>query len=72
MKKDGKNNKNMMMRKVIYYETDTVTEPPKILGSPTYVLAPKTLDSHASAPNGPIGPVSCIFFTSPKSVHPIS
>jgi hypothetical protein len=49
-----------------------VTEPPKILGPPIDVLVPRTLDSHASAPNSSTGPDSYIFFTSPKSVHPIS
>jgi hypothetical protein len=49
-----------------------VTEPPKILGPSTDVLVLKTSDSRAGAPNGSVGPVSCIAFTSPKSVHPIS
>jgi hypothetical protein len=49
-----------------------VTEPPKILGPPTDVLVLKTLDNHAGAPNGSTGPVSCICFTSPKSIHPIA
>jgi hypothetical protein len=49
-----------------------VTDPLKILGPPTDVLVPRTLDSHADAPNSSTGPDSCISFTSPKSVHPIS
>jgi hypothetical protein len=49
-----------------------VMEPPKILGPPTDVLVPRTLDSHAGAPNSSTGPNSCISFTSPKSVYPIS
>jgi hypothetical protein len=47
-------------------------EPPKVLGPPTDVLVPRTLDSHAGAPNSSIGPDSHISFISPKSVHPIS
>jgi hypothetical protein len=39
-----------------------VTEPPKILGPPTAVLVPRTLDSHADAPNSLTGPSACIFF----------
>jgi hypothetical protein len=50
----------------------TVTEPPKILGPTTDVLVLKTSDNRAGAPNGSTGPISCISFTSPKSVHPIS
>jgi hypothetical protein len=38
-----------------------VMEPPKILGPPTAVLVPRTLDSHANAPNSLTGPSSCIF-----------
>jgi hypothetical protein len=49
-----------------------VTEPCKILDTPTDVLATRTLDSHAGAPNSSTGPDSCIFITSPKSVHLIS
>jgi hypothetical protein len=41
-----------------------VTEPSKILGSPTAVLVPTTLDSHADAPNSSTGPSSCIFLIS--------
>jgi hypothetical protein len=50
----------------------SIKEPPKILGPPTDVLVPKTLESHAGAPNGSTGPVSYISFTLPKSIHPIS
>jgi hypothetical protein len=39
-----------------------VTEPPKILGPPTFVLVPRTLDSHADAPNSSTGLDSCIIF----------
>jgi hypothetical protein len=39
-----------------------MTEPPKILGPPTPVLVPKTLDSHADAPNILPRPSSRIFF----------
>jgi hypothetical protein len=39
-----------------------LTEPPKILGPPTIVLVPRTIDSHADAPNSSTGPDSCIFF----------
>jgi hypothetical protein len=42
------------------------------ISPPTVVLVPRTLDNHAGAPNGSIGLVSCISFTSPKIVHPIS
>ena len=49
-----------------------VTEPPKILDPPTDVLVTRTLDSHAGAPNSSTRPDSCIFITSPKSVHLIS
>jgi hypothetical protein len=38
------------------------TEPPKILGPPTAVLVPRTLDYHVDAPNSSTGPDSCIFF----------
>jgi hypothetical protein len=49
-----------------------IMEPSKILGPPTNVLVPSTLDSHAGAPNVSTGPDSSISFTSLKSVHPIS
>jgi hypothetical protein len=49
-----------------------VTKHPEIVAPPIDVFVLKTLDSHAGAPNGSTGLVSCITFTSPKSVHPIS
>jgi hypothetical protein len=39
-----------------------VIEHPKILGPPTTVLVPRTLDSHVDAPNSLIGSDSYIFF----------
>jgi hypothetical protein len=56
----------------LFGDTGAVTEPSKILGPLTVVIVPKTLDSYVGAPNGSIGPVSCISFTSPKSTHPVS
>jgi hypothetical protein len=56
----------------LFGDTGAVTEPSKILGPLTAVIVPKTLDSYVGAPNGSIGPVSCISFTSPKSTHPVS
>jgi hypothetical protein len=41
-------------------------------GTSQDVLVPRTLDSHAGAPNSSIGPDSFISCTSPKSVHPMS
>jgi hypothetical protein len=38
-----------------------VMESPKILGPSTPVLVPRTLDSHADAPNSLTGHGSCIF-----------
>jgi hypothetical protein len=49
-----------------------VTEPPKVLGPPTYVLVLRTLDSHAGALNGLVGSITCISIISPKSVYPIT
>jgi hypothetical protein len=41
-----------------------VTEPPKILGPPIAILVPRTLDTHADAPNRLSRPSSCISFIS--------
>jgi hypothetical protein len=49
-----------------------ITEPPKILGPPTYVHVLSTSYSHAGALNGSVGPVICISITSPKSAYPIT
>jgi hypothetical protein len=49
-----------------------VTEPPKILGPPTYVLVLRTLDSHAGALYGSAGPITCISIISPKNAYPIT
>jgi hypothetical protein len=50
----------------------TITEPPKILGPPTNVLVLRTSDSHVGTLNGPVGPITCISITSPKSAYPIT
>jgi hypothetical protein len=42
--------------------TIRVIEPPKILGPPTAVLVPRTIDNHADAPNSSTEPDSFIFF----------
>jgi hypothetical protein len=52
------------------YEFTVVTEPPMVLGPPTYVLVLRISDSHAH--NDSAGPVICISITSPKSAYPIT
>ena len=52
--------------------SQSITEPPKILGPPIDVLVPRTSDSHAGALNGSAGLVICISITSPKSAYPIT
>jgi hypothetical protein len=49
-----------------------VMKPPKVLGPPTDVLVLRTLDSHAGALNGLVGPITCISIISPKSAYPIT
>jgi hypothetical protein len=49
-----------------------VTEPPKLLGPPTYVLLLRTSDNHVGAHNHSTSSVLCIFITSPKNVSPIT
>ena len=49
-----------------------VTKPPKILGPPTDVIALRTIDNHAGALNGSVGPITCISIISPKSTYPIT
>jgi hypothetical protein len=48
-----------------------VTEPPKSLGPPTFVLVHRTSDNPAGAPNHLISLVS-VFFTLPKSISPVT
>jgi hypothetical protein len=52
--------------------TESVKEPPKILGPPTDILVLETSDSHAGAHNCLVGPVISISITSPKSAYPIT
>jgi hypothetical protein len=47
-----------------------VTEPPKLLGSPTVVLVQRTSGNPVDAPDHSTSSVS-VSFTSPKSVSPI-
>jgi hypothetical protein len=49
-----------------------VMEPPKVLGPPTYVLVPRTSDSHAGAHNDSASSVICILIISPKSASPMT
>jgi hypothetical protein len=48
-----------------------VTEPPKVLGPLTDVLALRTSDNHVGAHNHSTSLVICIFIISPKSASPI-
>jgi hypothetical protein len=48
-----------------------VTEPPKSLGPPTFVLVQRTLDNPVDAHNHSTSSVS-VSFSSPKSVSPIT
>jgi hypothetical protein len=47
------------------------TEPPKVLGPPTYVLVLRTSDKHVDAHNQLTSSVICIIIISPKSASPI-
>jgi hypothetical protein len=49
-----------------------VTEAPKVLGPPTYVLVLRTSDNHAGAHNHSASSIICIFIISPKSASPIT
>jgi hypothetical protein len=49
-----------------------VMESPKVLGPPTVILVLRTSDNHVAAHNNSTSSVLCIFFTSPKSVLPIT
>jgi hypothetical protein len=48
-----------------------VTEPPKSLGSPTFVLVQRTSDNPIDAPDNLTSSVS-EFFTFPKSISPVT
>jgi hypothetical protein len=48
-----------------------MTEPPKSLGPPTFVLVQRTSDNHAGAPDHLTSLVS-VFLTLPKSVSPVT
>jgi hypothetical protein len=50
---------------------DVVTEPPKSLGRPTVVLVHQTSDNLVDAP-GHLTSLVSEFFTSPKSVSPVT
>jgi hypothetical protein len=52
--------------------TGDVTEPPKVLGPPTYVLVLRTSDNHVDAHNHSTSSVFCIIVISPKSAKPIT
>jgi hypothetical protein len=62
----------ILMPAVATINTDSVTEPPKILGPPTDVLVLRTLDIHVGTLNGSAGPITCISITLPKSAYPIT
>jgi hypothetical protein len=50
----------------------SVTEPPKVLGPPTYVFVLRTSDNHVDAHNHSTNSVICIIIISPKSISPIT
>jgi hypothetical protein len=56
---------------VVFLRGLHVTEPPKSLGPPTFVLVHRTSDNPAGAPDHLTSSVS-EFFTLPKSVSPIT
>jgi hypothetical protein len=49
-----------------------VTEPPKVLGPPTDVFVPRTLDNHVDAHNQLTSSVLYINIIPPKSASPIT